>query len=413
MKSTLSFPGLFLITYLSLALLFSTTASADIVCGKVNIKNGKPKLVTKTVVGPTCPKKFTLIVDTAQLTATVQGPTGPQGAPGVDGTLRVYGDGSAGLATISSNIDWAVNPPINNNLQFTNFTVAPGITLTVPSGTVIRATGNVLVQGTITVKTGAAGGSNRLSNNSVTSGSSAVLDWAISPPVEGPLSFSAAQLGQKNNGTSVLLIGGFGGNSLVHNASNFGGPSTLLGFRFGTRGGSGGAGFSGGAGGGVLTIIAQGSITNALGGLIRATGNSGGSGSGGGGGGVLILASPTSIVNSGIIEARGGLGGPAANATSTNILSFGNGGGGGGGVVHLISPAITSGAVDLSGGAAGSTTTQLTQTFRCGGGGGGASGGGGGTGGDVPAGSPVSSGGSSAGDTGELVQTIADPTSLL
>lgn len=398
---------------LTLSLYPIMSASADIVCGQVKIKNGKPKLLTQTIAGTTCPKKFTRIIDTAQLTATVQGPQGAQGAPGVDGTLRVYGDGSAGPLVISSNIDWSVNSPVDNNLQFTNFSVDSGITLTVPSGTVIRATGNVLINGSIIVKPGAAGGSNRLSSDSVNNGSVSVLSWAISPPVEGPFSFSAAQLGQRNNGTSVLLIGGQGGSSLIQDSSNLGGPTSLLGYRFGTRAGSGGAGFSGGAGGGVLTVIAKGNITNSLGAFIDATGNSGGTGSGGGGGGAIIFASSTSIINSGILQARGGIGGSAANATSAGILSFGNGGGGGGGVIHLISPVITSGAVDLSGGAAGSTATQLTEAFRCGGGGGGASGGRGGNGGDIPAGVSVNSVGSSAGTSGELVQTIADPTSIL
>ena len=108
-----------------------------------------------------------------------QGPQGPQGEPGMDGAdgsngangsdgmngsdgadgqLRIYGDGTAGTVTISTDTDWTATPPPNDNYQFTNLTVAAGATLAVFSGTVIRCTGTCTINGTIQGSYGAPGG---------------------------------------------------------------------------------------------------------------------------------------------------------------------------------------------------------------------------------------------------------------
>jgi hypothetical protein len=96
------------------------------------------------------------------------GPAGPQGAPGspgpvgppgiqglqgpagASGLLSVYGDGSDGALTISAPTDWTVNPP-GGTLQFSIFTIAPGGTLTIPSGLVIRVMGDVSINGSVTI----------------------------------------------------------------------------------------------------------------------------------------------------------------------------------------------------------------------------------------------------------------------
>src|SRR5262245_58211752 len=64
------------------------------------------------------------------------GPIGPPGAAGANGSLRIYGDGSAGDRIFSADSILAVG-----NLQFHDFTVNPGVTLHIHSGTVIRCTG--------------------------------------------------------------------------------------------------------------------------------------------------------------------------------------------------------------------------------------------------------------------------------
>ncbi len=88
----------------------------------------------------------------------LQGPAGNPGAAGAPGDLRIYGDGSAGSRTVSNLEAWAGSGVIALNLQFQNFTVNPGATLTVPSGTVIRVAGVFQNNGTIRVLPWGGGG---------------------------------------------------------------------------------------------------------------------------------------------------------------------------------------------------------------------------------------------------------------
>jgi hypothetical protein len=68
--------------------------------------------------------------------------------------VSIYGDGSdgttGGVCAITSATNWATTDP-GKAIQSTNSSVSSGVTLTVPSGTVIRATGTVAISGTITV----------------------------------------------------------------------------------------------------------------------------------------------------------------------------------------------------------------------------------------------------------------------
>jgi hypothetical protein len=75
----------------------------------------------------------------------IQGATGAQGPQGTPGTLGVYGSG--GALTITGNVNWTGNTPPAGSLQFTDITING--THTVPSGLVLRATGNVTVNGSI------------------------------------------------------------------------------------------------------------------------------------------------------------------------------------------------------------------------------------------------------------------------
>src|SRR5262249_49816779 len=68
-----------------------------------------------------------------------------------------YGDASQGDVDVTATTDlYALIPTLN--FQFRNFTVDAGVTLTVPSGTVLRCTGTFSNNGVITVLPGAAGG---------------------------------------------------------------------------------------------------------------------------------------------------------------------------------------------------------------------------------------------------------------
>jgi hypothetical protein len=318
-------------------------AIADVLCRK---KNG-------TIVSRTACKRREAPLNLADF-----GAVGPPGAPGADGQLRIYGDGSAGNLLVSEDSSWETVVTDGND-QFGDCAVEAGVTLTVPSGTVIRCAGPFRNDGTIVVGPGGAG--------SVGGGSS-----GSGPPV-GPnpgVSLRAAGGGQLGPDT-FIQSGGNGGIGLgIDRASALRDPSA----------GGGGGGHAllseGGDGGGGLLVLARDPLVNA--GTIRADGANGASGgSGAGAGGVVILASPISVTTTGAISAQGGNGaGPGGNR--------GAGGGGGGGIVRLVAPTITVNAdtIDVDGGTGGPEGTASAGD-RIGGGGGGACGGSGGSGGEI------------------------------
>lgn len=314
---------------------------------------------------------------TGQTGAT--GPAGPTGSTGSDGSLRIYGDGSQGARIFSSSGTFQ-----DANPQYTDVTVNSGVTLSVPSGTVLRCTGSFINNGTITVLPPLRDAP-RFAEHGVIE-SSAASSGAESPGGSGGASL------QPGVSKSLLRLG------LLASGNGYRAP-----------------GDTGGLGAGSLTILCSGTVTNN--GTITANGlNSVGSYRGGGGGGFIILSSLSSVSNPGVVNANGGNGG-ALLATDSNSTGYGPGGGGGGGIVHLISPSIlTTGTVNINGGSgsAGGGAGAITGFLYYGGGGGGGSGGAGGNGGSV---NPGNIGNNSAlaganGDPGQLIQTLADPTSL-
>ena len=69
------------------------------------------------------------------------------GVDGADGSIRIYGDGSAGdLLVASGSVSLSAT-----NTQYHNIQVASGALLIVPSGTVLRATGTFVNEGTVQV----------------------------------------------------------------------------------------------------------------------------------------------------------------------------------------------------------------------------------------------------------------------
>ncbi len=369
------------------AALVDPPAHAVVLCAKA--KGGEPAGVVR--LRAAC-KRRERQVDPAALGLLVAGPPGvpgtpgtpgPAGAAGADGQLRIYGDGSAGARTVTA--DTMFDEP---NLQFTNFTVASGVTLTIPSGTVIRCTGAFTNNGTILVGHGSPGAKEAVR--------ASTIDSTYQPPGQGVALAPAArgELGPAGN----FYFGGFGGIGLSAAQAR----SVL---RPGVNAGGGGSCgvFSGSDGGGSLTVLAAGPIVNA--GTVRADGAGPGVfGSGGGAGGVIVLASKERVANSGVVRAHGGAGGP-------NGSSDGPGGGGGGGIVHLLSPVIDdAGTVTVAGGAAGTLTGTTASGLRAGGGAGGSCGGSGGGGGSVGSNDVAQVAG--AGSPGHVLQTVADPTAL-
>jgi hypothetical protein len=341
-------------------------------------------------------------LDTAEINATLtrfvcngaQGPqgiqgatgsTGPAGATGATGpqgpagSLGVYGDGSAGSLLVSGTLDLSsptallVLPGLN--LQFTDLTVTGS--LIVPSGTVLRATGNVTVTGTITVLpgTGDSGGFR---------------------PLAG---VALAPAGQPQNGVGVSVGQAAQVLRVPFSAGGAGARSALL---------------TGGEGGGSVAIHARGNISVGAGGFIRANGansvnpntaSAGLVGGGGGAGGVVVLLAKGTMTVSGTIQATGGNGSSGFDGNGGN--SEGGGGGGGGGIVHLLASSApsVSGSIQVNGGAAGANAgASATIT---GGGGGGACGGNGGVGG-ITGGAPAN------GAVGHVIQTATpSPENLL
>ena len=329
--------------------------------------------------------------------AGTAGPSGATGPTGPSGVLGVYGDGSAGAALML----FSGTLEVGNN-QYTDFTVSNGVTITVPSGTVIRCTGSFSNFGQIVVSPWAEGGyiktppSFDFANVLASAGSP-------HPGVGRGLPRTPEVRPYDDSGEVVGGLGGQGiGDSNVAKNLPRRGP-------IGGGGGAGAPGATGGEGGGAIYIISQNDLTNAAGAVISANGeDNSGVGGGAGAGGVVLLASGTRVINEGTIEALGGDGGPGDFYAA-------NGGGGGGGIVHRIAPAFGGvGAINVDGGNAGDDTTQITLSFpRYAGAGGGACGGNGGSGGSLPSGAPVWATGATAGSSGISVFTTADPPGLL
>ena len=266
----------------------------------------------------------------------LQGPTGPrgpmgyagpQGPQGTSGALTLYGDGSDGALTISSAVDWNVTPP-SGMLQFSSFTITPTGSLTVPSGLVIRVTGNVSIAGPITVSQGTSDyGANCYSATSSATGSVPALSTLQARMMmKLPVAGNTVQYDSIGGGIAVLSTG-------------------------------------------PISITGNGSISAP--GLDKSPVGPGGIPFPATPGGIVILGSRASITNAGGIIANGGKG-------ADGNISWGGGGGGGGGIVHFLAPSIVSGTVDVSGGSGGQNSTGTDGLDMGGGAMGGSCGGSGG-----------------------------------
>ena len=317
-------------------------------------------------------------------------------------------DGTEGRFEPSASV--TIPPGIH---RYTSIHIPAGVTVTTSGAGVIelRATGDVLIEGTIDVS-GSRGGASSITGLDLGPGGGGATGTPLLPghdwtPGEAQcLSTPGTGGGGANGGTSANGVGtppcGAGG---THGGGNGG---------FGNTGGGGGGGFSGGGGGGTYQNYAGGdggATTGETGGVHGAgdattscipagggvapgpyaggtpvmacpsgggggsigqaaasdlavattfrTGSGGGgggggyytaAGGGGGGGGAVRIASATriTITATGAVLANGGAGGNGAR-------SFGVGGGGGsGGVVYLAAPGLeVSGTVSAQGGIGG------------------------------------------------------------
>lgn len=359
-------------------ILLGISAQGELLCLKMT-KRGKFKVVATNK--SKCPKGNLLDTDSV---AGNPGSKGINGSDGLDATEEVYGDESAGDLIINSSTTFS-----NRNPQFRNVTINAGNTLTVPSGTTIRATGTCIINGSIVVEKGAYGGrSNGLRHQPANFG------LAYSPPGLG-------EYGDPDN--TNALRGGSGGVGISESTARM--LVKLTGTAYGSAGESNSS-VAGGSGGGGFALYCKGAVI--IQGSISADGGNGFIvfGTGGGSGGLIVIASKESIVSTGTISAIGG------NGSNWDYAIASAGGGGGGGVIHLLAPHIIEGTTDVSGGDEGSIDPADFLLCPCyGGSGGGGFGGDGGRGGHVNlVGNPQSA---QPGTDGFVITTLTDPSALL
>lgn len=239
-----------------------------------------------------------------------------------------FGDGSNGAYTATTNTTIA-----GGTYNFTTFNIDPGVTVGV-TGTqplIIRCTGAVTINGTLTARGGNGGNGVTFSTFGIGgvgvagggNGGNGVYIGSAAPGVagSGPGGVGTGGGGWSGGGgAGYSAVGASSGNS----AGGYGGPiygnADISGFESGSGGGGGSGGNScgsggGGAGGGLIFINSAVSITIGAGGVINVNGGNGGSdgggncgGGGGGSGGSIIMQSP-SMTNNGTLQASGGAGG--------------------------------------------------------------------------------------------------------
>lgn len=290
---------------------------------------------------------------------------------GTPADAYLYGDGSAGALTISTDTNWAVAAP--PNLHFSSLTIATGATLTVPSGLVVRITGSFVNNGNVVVQQW--GGRGHVTYFDESEPDAGAPSWQVARSVAAGkgIALSASENGMR---TKSRVVDEAAAGTTKSEAVLV--ETVRVGIEGGGGGGGCGRGAScvGGAGGGTLTVLAKLSVRNAGG--ISADGETPISRdcAGAGGGGVIILASSTSVENSGTISAKGGNGWP-----NGIIANCSPGGGGGGGLVHFIAPTQSGLAnVVVAGGEGGSRYSPLLEASTDTGGAGGSSAGRGGGG---------------------------------
>ena len=210
---------------------------------------------------------------------------------GLDGGDLVFGAGSDGTVTIST------NTCLTQNKYYQNLTIDAGVTLTgTTSPLVVSVAGTLTVNGTLTMSCkGGSGGA-------VGGGTGGNAINLVQPPGGAGGSTGSAFTDYE----SVLIF--------------LSSPSNVV----GAGGGGGANGAGGGSGGGSWSGSNPGG-----------SGSGGQGGSGGGGGGTLVVAARKIIVGScGVISSDGGIGGTGTSGNPGNpggTCKAGGGGGGGGG----------------------------------------------------------------------------------
>ena len=256
--------------------------------------------------------------------------------------FAIFGDGSDGDLTLSSNVT------LTRSMYYGNLTVPNGYTLD-PAGCRIFCSGTLTNEGTISMNGGNASGGGVISGGCAGSAHSSVEFLAASGGAcggSGGASGSGSQGGTAGSITGDGGAGGVGGTGGSASGASgacggAGGTLTRQKLRFMTpyllyTSGSSisnlGPGTGGGGGGG------GGASSGACG---------GGGGGGGAGGGILWIAAKKILQNpnntSAVISAKGGNGGAGGTGGSGTAGGGGGGAGGGGGYIMLIYQTMTIG----------------------------------------------------------------------
>lgn len=256
------------------------------------------------------------------------------------------GSGADGAKTVSTSENLA-----SGEYHYTNLTVNAGQTLGISDTQgflIIRATGTVTINGTISATGkgaagGAAGGGGSDPGTVGTIGSGGGSGGGGGGYAGAGAGADGGASSQAAGGSGASSGGGGAGNSVLQATKNLilGNMVNISSMPYGAGGGGGGsytgAGGAGGRGGGVVFIIADTIVVDAAGSVV-ANGNDGATtanlaaAGGGGGGGTVILAA-RSLTVSGTVTASGGAGGadPAGDG----------GPGGAGGAGYALSMTLT------------------------------------------------------------------------
>jgi Secretion system C-terminal sorting domain/SprB repeat len=239
-----------------------------------------------------------------------------------------FGNGSNGAYSATTNTTLA-----GGTYNYTTFNINSGVTVSVTGNQplIIRCTGAVTINGTLTAAGGNGGNGVTFSTYGLGgvgvagggNGGNGVYLGSAAPGVagSGPGGVGTAGGGWSGGGgAGYSAVGASSGNS----GGGYGGPiygnADISGFESGSGGGGGSGGNScgsggGGAGGGLIFINSAVSITIGATGVINVNGGNGGSdgggncGGGGGGSGGSIIMQSASMTHNGILQASGGAGG--------------------------------------------------------------------------------------------------------
>lgn len=332
-------------TYAPAAILVADNATSFIYINKAGtLATATTKPVTSLAIASVVASlgEVTTITDLRTISAV---------APDQEAVKVIGGGGDEGVLNITSDTTLDLG-----EYYLSSFTVANGVTVTIPAFARIFVSGDVNIAGTINVTSGLLGGSE--------------LPTSVVGTI-GNLPGAGAGSGSGGSYNYALQQAGSGGNSgFIQNASSEGGITAA--------GGNGGGGLVIESGG-VITITGNVNTNGDVGGVgTVGSGTPDISGGGGGSGGLQLYKTVGSITATAaaVLQANGGGGG---NANSGD--AYGGGGGGGGRIVFLApSINVSSATMQVNAGALGTGVGNQTPGIALGGGQGGGFGGTGGGG---------------------------------